>query len=173
MLLPSAIIFINNDMTAAQINNLSKQLFISEVISGDQFNERVEVDPNYPQVVHGQDLRILVLQSDFRDYTNRELADVAMFVKQGLIAVEKNKFGPPGVTFQQDRLNIWQLLRGAESNQVVILPEPPPRTIYPCDKTLGGYGLGGIFAIELQALKSNICPNPDTERNNEAFINRK
>lgn len=170
MLLPAAIIFINADMTASQIKNFEKQLYINETMSGTEFDARVVADPNYPEIVHGQDLRILVIRPDFRDYTNRELADVAMFVKQGLVAVEKNKFGPHDLTYQQDRLNIWQLLRAAESPEVVTLPEPIARPIYPCDRRLG-YGLGGIFAIELQG--TGICPNPDTERNNEAFINRK
>jgi hypothetical protein len=170
MQIPSAIIFINADMTAAQIANFEKQLYITETMSGQQFDARVVADPNYPQVVHSQDLRILVIRQDFKDYTNRELADVAMFVKQGLVAIEKNKFGPHDVTFSQIRLNIWQLLRAVKSDEVVILPEPIPRPIYPCDKRLG-HGLGGIFAIELAG--TGICPNPDTERNNEAFINRK
>ncbi len=172
MLLPSAIIFINADMTAAQTAYLSNQLYITEVMSGQQFDARVVADPNYPQIVHQQNLRILVIRENFRDDTNRELADIAMFVKQGLIAIEKNKFGPPDITFQQDRVNIWQMLRGAGSDQVITLPYPTPRTIYPCDCKLG-YGLGGIFAIELQSSCLTICPNPDNERNNQAFINRK
>jgi hypothetical protein len=172
MLLPSAIIFINADMTVAQKQYIGQQLYITETISGQEFDARVVADPNYPDIVHQQNLRILVVRDDFRDYTNRELADIAIFVKQGLIAIEKNKFGPPNLTFQQDRVNIYELLRAVDSNQVVILPTPPPRTIYPCDCKLG-YGLGGIFAIELQSSCLTICPNPDNERNNQAFINRK
>jgi hypothetical protein len=172
MLLPSAILFINADMTSAQIQNLGRQLFISETISDQQFNERISVDPNYPQIIYGQNLRLLVIQQNLKDGYYHHLADVVMFIKQGMIAVEKNKYGPPGATFYQDRLDIWQLLRAADSNQVPILPSPPARPIYPCEQRLG-YGLGGIFAIELQASTYSICPNPDTERNNPAFINRK
>jgi len=172
MLLPSAIIFINNDITTNQKLYLQNQLQITEAISFEEFNARVAKDPNYPQTIHGQNLRILVVLSDLKNITNRELADVVFFVKQGLIAILKNKFGPPATSFSQNRINIWQLLRGADSNQVLILPQPPARPIYPC-QPLPACGLGGIFAIQLQASSISICPNPDNERNNEAFINRK
>lgn len=172
MLLPSAIIFINNNITNNQQLYLQNQLQITETIYFQEFNARINKDPNYPQIIHSQNLRVLVILQNMQDTTNRELADVVFFVKQGLIAILKNKFGPLTTSFSQNRINLWQLLRAANSNQVLILPEPQPKPIYPCQQLLP-YGLGGIFAIELQASTLSICPNPDNERNNQAFINRK
>ena len=171
MLIPPAIIFANNDITNNQSIYLAKQLLINETISKIEFDNRVIADPNYPQIVHNQNIRLLVLLPTLQDTSNRELADVVVFIKQGLVTIEKNKYGPHDFSFQQDRLNIWQLLRAANSNLVPTLPTPPPRTIYPCD--CPPIGPGGIFSILLQASELSICPNPDNERNNQAFINRK
>ena len=116
MLVPPAILFINYDITNDQLNNLSKQLFVNESITKQEFDNRIIADPNYPQVIHNQNLRILVLLPSLQDVSNRDAADVVMFIKQGLICIEKNKLGPHGDCFQQDRVNIWQILRAGKSN---------------------------------------------------------
>jgi len=169
---PSAIIFINSEISDQQKSIISEQLFISETISFTEFNLRVENTPSYPEIIQGQNLRILVLCDNFQDYTNRNLADVVIFVKQNLASIEKNKFGPPGVTFDVPRIDIWKTLRGADSDKVIILPNTKPNILKECDcKQL--YGLGGIFAIELRSSGISACKNPDSESNNQDFINRK
>ncbi len=65
-------------------------------------------DPNYPDVVHQLNERLLVIR-DFREETNRNAADVVVFVKNGLAAIEQNKFGPPGQTYQVKNLYWGQL----------------------------------------------------------------
>lgn len=110
MNLPNAIIFVNNDLTPGVQGPLVRQLYISEVITGEEFDLRVEADPNYPLIVHQNDMRLLVIR-DFADGYNRELADVAIFVKAGLAAIEDNKYGPHGVTMAVDTINIYKLLK--------------------------------------------------------------
>ena len=153
---------------------VKNQLFINESMDDLEFNARLVADPNYADVIHGQNLRILVIKQNFQDYTNREYADLVIFVKQGLASIEKNKFGPIGLSFPILRFNLWELLRGVDSNQVVILPNIKPNVLqaYPCDCQLP-YGLGGIIAIELRDTGISICKNPDNEYNNIDFINRK
>jgi len=91
---PAAIIFINKDLVPQVQNYLIKQLHISEAIDGYVFDQRVAANPNYPTLVKSLNLRIMVIRP-FNDYTNRDLADVAVFAKNGMLSIEKNNFGPP------------------------------------------------------------------------------
>ena len=170
----------NSDISEAQKTLFESQLYINETLSGLEFDNRVVADPNYPAVVHNQNLRILVIRENFRDYTNRNLADVAAFVKQGQVTIEKNKFGPPNFSFTAIHLNIWKLLRGAGSDQVVILPGDNVNVLQECGGSCSCKcdcksfkRFGGIFAIELQSNNTVLCKNPDNESNNIDFINRK
>ena len=107
--IPSAIIFVNNDLTPSIIATLTRQLFLSDVMTGSEFDNRVAADPNYPTIIHLNGMRILVMRS-FRDQTNRNLADVAIFIKAGLASIEFNKVGPPAGTISIDRMYVQQLL---------------------------------------------------------------
>lgn len=106
---PGAIIFVNNDLTPGVQGPLERQLYISESITGAEFDARVEADPNYTNIIHDNNLRVLVVR-EFSDGYNRNLADVAIFIKAGLASIESCKFGPPGQTFGVDRLTIYELL---------------------------------------------------------------
>lgn len=128
MELPAAIIFVNSDLTDSLKSILVNQLMINETISGVEFDARVVADPNYPVVVHLQKIRILVIRQSFQDQTNRQFADVVIFVKGGLATIEKNNFGPPGLSLPVDRLNIYALLRYNRSSEVVVLPSFPLST---------------------------------------------
>ena len=188
MNMPPAIIFINSDINDGIQSTLQKQLFINETMSGNEFDARVAVDPNYPTVIHGNNLRILVIRQNFRDYTNRTLADVVIFYNQGQVTIEKNNFGPPGLSLPIQRLDIWALLRGAGSSFVVILPHTPcrPNQHCHCCKNDGSgvslcgclppnHGMGGIVGEELMASDASgvHLPNCDNIYNNPDFINRK
>lgn len=170
--LPSAIIFINSDLNEITKNHLKSQLFIDEIIVQDEFNDRIEADPSYPDIIRSQGLRILVILENLKEYTNRDLADVVIFFKQGLLNIEKNKFGPPNISFSAQRINMWSLLRAGQSDKVPILPNIKPKTLTECD-CFPPFGLGGIVAIELRDTGISACRNPDNIYNNEAFINRK
>ena len=105
----SAIVFVNQDLTANVKAALVRQLFINEVMDGYEFDMRVAADPNYPTTVHLNNLKIMVVRP-FYELTNRTLADVAIFVKAGMATIESNKFGPPSKTYPVDRLNLNSLL---------------------------------------------------------------
>lgn len=161
---PTAIIFINAEINDGIKSTLTTQLYLDETISFDEFNNRVTADPNYPAIVHLQGLRVMVVVPDFRNYSNRTLADLVLFYNQGQVTVEKNNFGPPGLSLSIQRINIFELLRDVGSKYVNILPitaTKPPRS------------LGGIV-VDQGADSSGVHdPNPDRESNNLDFINRK
>lgn len=185
MNLPPAIIFVNSDPITIRpdgyfvdgyavdpdgyVNDTTLQTFITQFfldgyMTLKEFNARVAVDPNYPTVVHLQGHRILVIVTDYHDYTNRNFADVVLFYNQGQVTVEKNNFGPPGLSRALQRLNLYDLLRDVGSSFVVILPvtaTSPPRS------------LGGIVVDEGADSSGVHDPNPDNEYNNPDFINRK
>jgi len=165
MTLPPAIIFINKEINDVTKNTLVTQLFINETITGDEFNSRVSLDPDYSTNIKLQNLRILVIQDSFLEMSNRNLADVVMFVKQGMASIEYQNFGPPSLTLPINKINIFELLRFNKSPYVPILPN---------DLIIQQqYGLGGIFAIETRDSSGVHAPNPDNERNNIDFIKRK
>lgn len=152
MNLPPAVIFINSDELTLRpdgyfqdgyqvdgdgyINDLTRtiletQLFIDETMTYPEFNLRVLNDPNYATVVRLQGKRIMVILNDFRNHVNRDLADLVLFYTHGQVVVEKNKFGPPGLSLPADRINIYSLLREVGSRYVTILPaiaSKPPKT---------------------------------------------
>lgn len=161
---PPAIIFINAEINDAIKATLTTQLFLDETMSFDEFNSRVDGDPNYPSIVHLQGRRVMVVVPDFHDHTNRTLADLVLFYNQGQVTVEKNNYGPPGLSLPIFKINIFDLLRDVKSKYVKILPitsTKPPRS------------LGGIV-VDQGADSSGVHdPNPDNEYNNTDFINRK
>ena len=174
-MLPPAIIFINADLNANATNTLKGQLYINDTMSFTEFNSRVKTDPNYPNNIHSQSLRILVLLPTLMDQTNRNLADVVLFFNQGQITIEKNNFGPPGLSLPIARVDVYTLLRYNGSSSVVILPKSPQR--HQCCQCSHCHQchhcLGGIVVDELADASGVYCPNPDNEYNNPDFINRK
>lgn len=189
MQLPSGVIFVNADLNAISLSTLQTQLYINDTMTGAEFDARVAADPNYPTIVHLQDIRILVVRPDFHDLTNRTLADVVIFVKQGLATILKNNFGPPTLALNIQRFTIYDLLRAVGSAEVAILPQNPPPPCgcghncncgvfcscgngcncgCPCNP-----GVRGIFAIESRDTSGVYEANTDNECHNEDFIHRK
>lgn len=103
------IIFCNTDVVSSIQTVLIRQLHLSEIIDGYEFDSRLVSDPNYYDTVHLNNQRILVLR-DLGDFTNRTVADMVVFIKAGLLCVESNKNGPPGATFPIDNLNLEKLI---------------------------------------------------------------
>ena len=108
MALPSAIVFVNNDLTVSVQDALEKQLYINTTFTGAQFDEVITADPNYPDKVKQLNQRIMVVRS-FEELTNRTLADVVIFVCQAMAAIEYNKFGPPNTTYPINNLTWGKL----------------------------------------------------------------
>jgi hypothetical protein len=172
MELPSAIIFINADISAITLNNLKTQLEFNEVMSDAEFDLRVSVDPNYPVLVHLNNQRILVLRQTLQDFTNRQLADVVMFVKQGMVTVLQNNYGPPTLSLPVERLNIWNLLADIKNISC--------KTIT-CRKCHCGCECNCFKHLPIQLQQMLINPfdlsgvhdaNCDNEYNNPDWINR-
>ena len=163
---PPAIIYINTDCGLVAQMTLNDQLEINEIIAKQEFDARIFVDPNYPDIIRLQNLRVLVLLESFDDIVNRSSADIIMFVKHGMATVMKNNCGPPGLTVPLQRIEIHQLLRYNSSQYTHNLVSPPP---YPFPST----SLGGIFAIQSRDTSGVHAPNTDNEYNNEDFIHRK
>lgn len=111
MIFPPAIIFVNNDLSDQVKSVLVANLYITEIMSDVEFDLRVTNDHNYPTIVHQQNKRIIVIRNTFQDLTNRNLADVVMFIKAGLCSIEKSNYGPPGLTLPVENLYIHELLR--------------------------------------------------------------
>ena len=95
---PSAIIFINNDLSDQVKSVIQRQLFINDTMDGYEFDARLIVDPNYVQEIHSYGLRVLVIRP-FNDYTNRDKADLVIFCKNGLASVLKTGVGPPAIIY--------------------------------------------------------------------------
>lgn len=150
----SAIIFVNKDLVPQIQGVLTRQLFLDEIMDGYEFDARVASDSNYPVNVHMNNLKILVLR-DLFDLTNRNLADVVMFIKAGQASIEQNKFGPPGQTYIVDKLTLNQLFRiyppvygpvnssqlCEDSNQPALFPfgsDPPVHFIFESNLLLDG-----------------------------------
>ena len=109
LLAPTAVIFVNNDLTDNVKAAIQRQLFINDTMDGTEFDSRLTVDPNYVNNVHSNGLRILVIRS-FLETTNRDKADLVLFVKAGLASVLESKFGPPGQTFPVNSMYLSQIM---------------------------------------------------------------
>jgi non-homologous end joining protein Ku len=105
---PPAIIIMNDDLVPSVRAWIEKQLHITETINGATFDQRMANDPNYPSIIKQLNERLLVIR-DFREENNRLAADVVVFVKNGLAAIERNNFGPPGQTYHLKNLHWGQL----------------------------------------------------------------
>ena len=191
----------NSDAGSSELTNLQSQLFINDTMTKAEFDARVEADPNYPTIVHLQGLRILVIVPSYNDGYHRhidipniELADVVMFLHQGLADIEKNHFGPPGQNYDIQRITMYSILRAADSHAVVTLPFSTlphcDSCNYPffCDRchTFSGIricsGCDGeckcgcdCGIVDQQGIRQGIiyAPNCDNEYHNRRFIHRK
>jgi hypothetical protein len=156
---PPAIIYINSDLNQTVKDTLNTQLFLDEIITAEEFDARVVADPNYPNIIHLQALRILVIRDDSN---NINLADVVLFFKYGLVAIEINNCGPHGLTLPISRLYVDELLRYNNSIYTINLPTQPP---YPRK-------LYGIFVYGMDTSGVH-APNTDDEPHNYDFLYRK
>lgn len=95
---PPFIIQVNSDLSDYARSVLVRQLYLNEVITGNQFDARIAADPAYPTNVKLNNYRLMVVRSA-SELQNRNHVDIVGFVSHGRIAIEDNKFGPPGCSF--------------------------------------------------------------------------
>ncbi len=118
-MLPGFVIFANDDLVDQIKNVLRSQLFLDEIISGDEFDGYVSADPDYVNNLKAQKRRVLVVRS-FNNLQNKQLADVVIFIKAGLASIQKNNFGPPGQTYPAANLTIVKLLGSSSIKEIAI-----------------------------------------------------
>lgn len=89
---------VNDNLSDIIMNQLTIQLHINEVITGEQFDIRLAANPDYAYKVKTLRTRVLVTRN-FQNLNNREYMDVVLYCKYGLISIATNCFGPPGQTY--------------------------------------------------------------------------
>jgi len=99
-----AVIVLNHDISASALMTLKVQISIDETIDGAEFDARILADPSYPERIRLTGRRLLIVRN-LQDGFNREEVDFVLFIKKGLISVEMNRYGPPGLTLQLDHLD--------------------------------------------------------------------
>jgi hypothetical protein len=109
MALPGAILFTNDNIPDQVRDTLRKQLAITTLMDGATFDGYVELYPTWPTYVKNKLERVMVMRS-FRELDNRTLADVVIYVNNGMAAIETNKFGPPGLTYRVAELYWGKLM---------------------------------------------------------------
>lgn len=189
--------------SVSELSNLQIQLFIDDTMTKEEFDARIASDPNYPTIVHLQNLRILVILPKHVPFCelmkkhNLEHADVVMFLHQGLADIEKNHFGPPGQNYELQRINIYEVLRAVHSSNVAMAPGWCSFPEDGCDRCHSGFfcdichtfsGIRKCYQcgcackcfcdvglIDNQGVRSSPVHlrNCDNEYNNPAFIRRK
>jgi hypothetical protein len=172
MKLPGAVIFTNNDLNEASYTKLTAQLHLTEIITKSEFDSRISNDPSYPTIVKGLKFRILVTLPTMQDLSNRESADVVMFIKNGIASILKNNFGPPGFQYSIERMNVYEILRYNLSDEVKFYPNiSNQQSNTCCSNSCNCSGFKQLF----QTNNSNevFCANPDNIYNNTDFKNRK
>lgn len=193
---PSSYIAASSELTLLQT-----QLFIDDTMTKQEFDARVAAEPTYPIVIRLRGLRILVILPSFHDHVNRELADVVLFLHLGMADIETNRLvwphqervadGPPGKSYDMQRLNIYELLRAGKGCGDITLPwDAAPCNLcnYPfyCDgcHTFSGIKICGnckcdckcgCYIVDQQGIKENPIwlPNCENEYHNPDFIHRK
>jgi hypothetical protein len=106
--LPGALVMVNNDLSASVQNRLQIQLHINETITGQDLDLRIAADPGYPQSIRALQQRVMVMR-DFRETANRTEMDVVIFVRESMVYIEKNCFGPTGQAFYLSNIYWGQL----------------------------------------------------------------
>jgi len=100
--------FVNDNISESIQTVLMQQLMLSEILSMEEFTLRIQNNPNYADIVRGLGQRIVVLKKMY-DKSYNDVADIILFCRNGLIAVESSKIGPPGITFEIKNIQIFQL----------------------------------------------------------------
>lgn len=98
MLAPAAIMAINGDVSESAVAMIKRQLMIDFTFDGYVWARALQIDPQYPKTLKALNLRVLVIEPTFEfratDPTWSSF-DIVAFVKNGLINIEQNLFGPP------------------------------------------------------------------------------
>jgi hypothetical protein len=111
LLLPAAVIFVNDKLFNNTLSVIKKQLFITLTLTGQQFDSLVQTNPLYHDWVVLNNQRVLVIRNDYDNLTplKTNFADVVVFIESGLVSIKKNKYGRPGLLLRTSDLNWGKL----------------------------------------------------------------
>ena len=107
-----AIIFSNIDLSQSIMDTLIVQLRLTYIINAADFDNNVAIDGYYISDIYQLNLRVLVLR-DLQDQTNRNIADIVLFFKNGLASVLCRKVAQPGKTYTINNIYLNQLFQCA------------------------------------------------------------
>lgn len=106
---PSAIIYINHELSEQVKSAIQRQLFIHQTFTVNDFDDLLLSDGYYINEVRGKNKRILVIADYSQTLENKDVADVILTFKNGLLYVLDNKVGPPGITMNTSSISINKL----------------------------------------------------------------
>jgi hypothetical protein len=131
----SGIGLINADLTENTQAALVRQLQLSEVITGSEFSLRITQSPFYPTIVKQNNIRLMVVDALY-NWPNRSIFDIVLFLKDGMISVLQDGYGPPRTLLPLDRVYWHELLHGTFPEHIIVCPNPnfQNNILYPLDR---------------------------------------
>lgn len=115
---PPFIMFVNNDLSDQVKSVFTRQFYLTEIIDGATFDGYLFTDPNFINTAYADGYRIMVLKN-LSDHTDRQLANITLFYKNGLVSILKDGYGPPTLTKKLDEVSFTTLI-----NQLRYNPTP-------------------------------------------------
>jgi hypothetical protein len=114
---PPFVMFVNNDLSDQVKSVFVRQFYLSEIMTGAQFDGYVASIDGYVQTLYIDGYRVMV-ERDLSDHTNRQLANITVFYKNGLLSVLKDGYGPPTLELPLDRVSFTNLINQLKYNPV-------------------------------------------------------
>ena len=109
LLNPSALILMDEAFSGNVLSVIERQLAITYVVDGyAALDGYFQADGYFKEHLHADGYRVLVLMPLY-DFSYRDLFDIVLTYKNGLISVEKNLYGPHGITMVLDKLYLTEL----------------------------------------------------------------
>jgi hypothetical protein len=88
LILPAAVMLVNNDLTPQVQGRIVQQLFVSEVVSLPEYQARMAGTPEYyPTIIRQNNIRLMVVSS-YYNITNPFIFDIGVFMKNGQCNVD-------------------------------------------------------------------------------------
>lgn len=123
MNLPKLLIFINKELTPQVLGVIQQQLFITKTFTDTQYTNLDGYNTDGYYTYDGytfptdgyvfNDLkktdRVLVLV-DYTHMIDTSKMDILLYFSKGLLSVQKNKYGPPGLTFAAASITVDKLV---------------------------------------------------------------
>lgn len=123
MNLPKLLIFINKELTEQVLSVIKEQLFITMTFTDEEYTSLDGYNTDgyfshdgYTYPTDGyvfEDLkrtdRVLVLV-DYTNMIDTSKMDLLLYFSKGLLSVQKNKYGPPGLTFAAASITLDKLV---------------------------------------------------------------